>query len=153
MKQSDLVAKVSRLRHYYGCLPRPAMRTIRDNARYCLALLRNDHTWRSWCLLRGNAWQCGHPQALPRRSWLCNGGIVSHRLAFPSIVSHCPRVAWQCPILPYMDHQCHLRIVIDTSTVIAGVAGAAEMARLSELTKDATIVAPPKRSNVQAFKR
>jgi predicted nucleic acid-binding protein len=36
-----------------------------------------------------------------------------------------------------------MRIVVDTSTVIAVVAGEAEKARLIELTKDATIVAPP----------
>jgi predicted nucleic acid-binding protein len=36
-----------------------------------------------------------------------------------------------------------MRIVVDTSTVIAVVAGEAEKARLLELTKDATIVAPP----------
>jgi predicted nucleic acid-binding protein len=36
-----------------------------------------------------------------------------------------------------------MRIVVDTSTVIAVVAGEAEKARLVELTKDATIVAPP----------
>ncbi len=36
-----------------------------------------------------------------------------------------------------------MRIVVDTSTVIAVVAGEAEKARLIELTKDATVVAPP----------
>ncbi len=36
-----------------------------------------------------------------------------------------------------------MRIVVDTSTVIAVVVGEAEKARLIELTKDATIVAPP----------
>lgn len=36
-----------------------------------------------------------------------------------------------------------LRIVVDTSTLIAVVAGEPEKARLIELTKDATIVAPP----------
>ena len=36
-----------------------------------------------------------------------------------------------------------MRIVVDTSTIIAVVAGEAEKARLIELTKDATIVAPP----------
>lgn len=36
-----------------------------------------------------------------------------------------------------------MRIVVDTSTVIAVVAGEAEKAKLIELTKDATIVAPP----------
>ena len=36
-----------------------------------------------------------------------------------------------------------MRIVVDTSTVIAVVVGEAEKAKLIELTKDATIVAPP----------
>ncbi len=36
-----------------------------------------------------------------------------------------------------------MRIVVDTSTVIAVVVGEAEKARLIELTKEATIVAPP----------
>jgi len=36
-----------------------------------------------------------------------------------------------------------MRIVVDTSTIIAVVADEAEKARLIELTKDATIVAPP----------
>lgn len=36
-----------------------------------------------------------------------------------------------------------MRIVVDTSTVIAVVVGETEKARLIELTKDATIVAPP----------
>ncbi|HUN23908.1 MAG TPA: hypothetical protein PK299_12340 [Anaerolineales bacterium] len=36
-----------------------------------------------------------------------------------------------------------MRIVADTSTIIAVVAGEAEKARLIELTKDATIVVPP----------
>jgi predicted nucleic acid-binding protein len=36
-----------------------------------------------------------------------------------------------------------MRLVVDTSTVIAVVAGEAEKARLIELTKDATIAAPP----------
>jgi uncharacterized protein with PIN domain len=36
-----------------------------------------------------------------------------------------------------------MRIVVDTSTVIAVIAGEAGKARLLELTKDATIVAPP----------
>jgi predicted nucleic acid-binding protein len=36
-----------------------------------------------------------------------------------------------------------MRIVVDTSTVIAVVVGEAEKARLIELTRDATIVAPP----------
>jgi predicted nucleic acid-binding protein len=36
-----------------------------------------------------------------------------------------------------------MRIVVDTSTVIAVVVGEAEKVRLIELTKDATIVAPP----------
>ena len=36
-----------------------------------------------------------------------------------------------------------MRIVVDTSTIIAVIAGEAEKARLIELTKDATIVAPP----------
>jgi predicted nucleic acid-binding protein len=36
-----------------------------------------------------------------------------------------------------------MRIVVDTSTVIAVVAGETEKAKLIELTKDATIVAPP----------
>ena len=36
-----------------------------------------------------------------------------------------------------------MRIVVDTSTVIAVIAGEAEKARLLELTKNATIVAPP----------
>ncbi|MCS6908992.1 MAG: type II toxin-antitoxin system VapC family toxin [Anaerolineales bacterium] len=36
-----------------------------------------------------------------------------------------------------------MRIVVDTSTVIAVIAGEAEKARLIELTRDATIVAPP----------
>ena len=36
-----------------------------------------------------------------------------------------------------------MRIVVDTSTVIAVVVGEAEKARLIELTKDATIVATP----------
>lgn len=36
-----------------------------------------------------------------------------------------------------------MRIVVDTSTVIAVVAGEAEKAKLIELTRDATIVAPP----------
>jgi predicted nucleic acid-binding protein len=36
-----------------------------------------------------------------------------------------------------------MRIVVDTSTIIAVVAGEPEKARLIELTKDATIVVPP----------
>jgi len=36
-----------------------------------------------------------------------------------------------------------MRVVVDTSTVIAVVAGEAEKARLIELTKDATIVRHP----------
>ena len=36
-----------------------------------------------------------------------------------------------------------MKIVVDTSAVIAVVAGEAEKLRLIELTKDATIVAPP----------
>jgi predicted nucleic acid-binding protein len=36
-----------------------------------------------------------------------------------------------------------MRIVVDTSTVIAVVAGETEKAKLIELTKDAAIVAPP----------
>jgi len=36
-----------------------------------------------------------------------------------------------------------MRIVVDTSTIIAVVADETEKARLIELTKDATIVAPP----------
>ncbi len=36
-----------------------------------------------------------------------------------------------------------MRIVVDTSSIIAVIAGEAEKARLIELTKDATIVAPP----------
>ena len=36
-----------------------------------------------------------------------------------------------------------MRIVVDTSTIIAVVADEAEKAKLIELTKDATIVAPP----------
>lgn len=36
-----------------------------------------------------------------------------------------------------------MRIVVDTSTIIAVVVGESEKARLIELTEDATIVAPP----------
>ena len=36
-----------------------------------------------------------------------------------------------------------MRIVVDTSTVIAVVVGESEKAKLIELTKGATIVAPP----------
>ncbi len=36
-----------------------------------------------------------------------------------------------------------MRIVVDASTIIAVVAGESEKAKLIELTKDATIVAPP----------
>lgn len=36
-----------------------------------------------------------------------------------------------------------MRIVVDTSVVIAVIAGETEKARLIELTKDATVIAPP----------
>ena len=36
-----------------------------------------------------------------------------------------------------------MKIVVDTSVVIAVIAGEAEKAKLIELTKDATVVAPP----------
>jgi predicted nucleic acid-binding protein len=36
-----------------------------------------------------------------------------------------------------------MKIVVDTSAIIAVIAGEAEKAKLIELTKDATIVAPP----------
>lgn len=36
-----------------------------------------------------------------------------------------------------------MKIVVDTSVVIAVIAGEAEKARLIELTKDATVIAPP----------